>query len=70
MKYCAFLWFRYFETDDSHSHSDRLMEASRSALAEAEGVLQKIRTENEIQYLNILSGRNYLLGCSLRFTYC
>ena len=70
MKYCAFLWHRYFETNEDVNHSKELMDQSRSVLTEAEGVLLTIKEENEKQYHNVISGINYMKGCTLFFNYC
>lgn len=70
MKYCAFLWHRYFEENGDHSHSEKLMANAASVLKEAEGVLERIRNENEAQYSNVIQDKPYLTGCELRFIYC
>ena len=69
MKYCAFLWHRYFEPGEKHSRSKELMELSRTVPRDPEGVLKAIREENDLQYQNVLNGINYTDGCKLTFTY-
>lgn len=69
MKYCAFLWCRLSEHDNDHTRSEELMQTGRSALTDAEGILEIIRDENELQYKHVLQGEDYTTGSRLTFTY-
>ena len=69
MKYCAFLWHRYFEPGEKHSRSRELMELSKTVPKDPEGLLKAIREENDLQYQNVLNGIDYTQGSKLTFTY-
>lgn len=69
MKYCAFLWCRYFEDEKDHSRSRELMDNGAENLKNATGILKIIGEDNELQYQNVISGRDYTTGSKLHFTY-
>lgn len=69
MKYCAFLWHRYFEDGEDHSQSEVLMEAGREVVRKAPGILKVIGEENEKQYANVIRGKDYTMDSKVRFNY-